>query len=170
MKKILFLFVCLPLLSFSQSKKVSRTLNKVEFNIRNFDASQPIMIEQLNDDTNLSGEFENSFFNEGFNIISNRIANEIVEFKNPLNTNNESITIEKYREVSAVYVLTISGRTRLDTGCGGSVPSSITGRIIDMLNEGKLVGTFRFSQGNLEGKCASDIAEAVAFKLKSMLN
>ena len=41
-------------------------------------------------------------------------------------------------------------------------------RIIDLLNEGRLVGTFRFSQSGFEGKCASDIAEAVAIKLKNL--
>lgn len=171
MKKLFVLFLLFPLLTFSQSNKVSKILKKLEFKVRNFDSSQPIMIDRLSDDiTDLSGEFENSFFMEGFNVISNKVASEIVEFNNPLNQNNESIKIQKYTEVKSVYVLTISGKVRADTGCGGVVPSSITGRIVDMLNEGSLVGTFRFSQSMWEGKCASDIAEAVAIKLKSISN
>ena len=171
MKKLTLLLLFIPLVSFGQSKKAKRILNKnsVDFKIRNFDSSQPMMIDRLeNDYTNLAGEFENALFFEGYDIISNRVAKEIVEFNNPLNKDTESVKIEKYTEVNAVYVLTISGQMRRDTGCGGVVPANITGRIIDLLNDGKLVGTFRFSQGNLEGKCASDIAEAVAFKLKSL--
>ena len=168
-KFLLIIFIISPMLFFGQSKKLERTLKKVEFKIRNFDSSQPIMIDRLsNDVTNLSGEFENSLFMEGFDIISNRVAQQIVEFNNPLNESNENIKIQKYTEVKAVYVLTISGTFRADTGCGGKVPSNITGRIIDMLNDGKLVGTFRFSQGGFEGKCASDIAEAVAYKLRTL--
>tara|TARA_B100000767_G_C19444344_1_gene401329 strand:- start:60 stop:575 length:516 start_codon:yes stop_codon:yes gene_type:complete len=169
MKKIILLLLFIPLVSFGQSKKVKKIAKKMEFKIRSFDSSQPIMVDRLdNDTTNLSGEFENSLFMEGYEVISNRVAKEIVEFNNPLNQKNESIRVEKYNEVKAVYVLTVSGTVRADTGCGGFVPSRITGRIVDMLNDGKLVGTFRFSQGGFEGKCASDIAEAVAFKLRSL--
>ena len=169
MKKLLLLLLFLPLVSLGQSQKAKRILKRIEFKIKNFDASQPIMVDKLeNDATNLSGEFENALFMENYNIISNRVAQEIVEFNNPLNQENKNIKIQKYTQVSAVYVLTISGTVRADTGCGGVVPSRITGRIIDMLNDGKLVGTFRFSQSGFEGKCASDIAEAVAFKLRSL--
>lgn len=169
MKKILLLLLIVPALSYGQSNKVKKILKKIEFKVRNFDASQPISLDNLdNDSTNLVGEFENALFFEGFDIISNRVASDIVEFNNPLNEDNNNIKISKYTEVNSVYILTISGATRADTGCGGTVPSSITGRIIDMLDDGKLVGTFRFSQSMWEGKCASDIAEAVAIKLKEI--
>ena len=169
MKKILLLLMFIPIVSLGQSKKAKRILNKIEFKIKNFDASQPIMVDKLdNDATNLSGEFENALFMENYDVISNRVAQEIFEFNNPLNAENTNIKIQKYTQVTAVYVLTVSGTVRADTGCGGVVPSRITGRIIDMLNDGKLVGTFRFSQSGFEGKCASDIAEAVAFKLRSL--
>ena len=169
MKKLLLLLMFIPLVSLGQSKKAKKILKKIEFKIKNFDASQPIMVDKLgNDTTNLSGEFENALFMEDYEVISNRVAQEIVEFNNPLNEENKNIKIQKYTQVKAVYVLTVSGTVRADTGCGGVVPSRITGRIIDMLNDGKLVGTFRFSQSGFEGKCASDIAEAVAFKLRSL--
>ena len=169
MKKLILLLLFIPILSHSQSKKVKRTLKKIEFKISNFDASQPIMVDRIgNDITNISGEFENALFMEGFDVISNRVATEIVEFNNPLNKENDKIRVEKYTGVKAVYVLTVSGSTRADTGCGGVVPSRITGRIVDMLNDGKLIGTFRFKHGQFEGKCSSDIAEAVIYKLRSL--
>ena len=168
-KKLIFTLLFVPILSFGQSKKAKKILKKIEFKIKNFDASQPIMVDKLgNDTTNLSGEFENALFMQDFDVISNRVAQDIVEFSNPFNKENKNIKIQKYTQVKAVYVLTVSGAVRADTGCGGVVPSRITGRIIDMLNDGKLVGTFRFSQGGFSGKCASDIAEAVAFKLRSL--
>jgi hypothetical protein len=169
MKKIILLLLFIPFVSFSQSNKTKRVLKKIEFNIKNFDASQPIMVDNLNNDrTNLEGEFETSLFMEGYDVISNRVAEEIMEFNNPLNEKNDIIKIRKYTKVYAVYVLTVSGTWRADTGCGGVVPNRITGRIVDLLNEGRLVGTFRFSQGQFEGKCSSHVAEAVAIKLKSL--
>lgn len=171
MKRILILLLFFPLISLGQSKKSKKIIKKIEFKIRNFDASQPISLDKIgNDNTNLVGEFENALFFQGFDVVSNRVALDIVEFSNPLNRDNNSIKLSKYTEVKSVYVLTISGANRPDTGCGGIVPSRITGRIIDMLNNGKLVGTFRFSQSIWEGKCASDIAEAVAIKLYEISN
>lgn len=169
MKQLLVILLLTPALAFGQSRKVKRILKKMEFKIKNFDASQPISLEKTdNDGANLRGEIESALFFQDFNVVSNRVATDIIEFNNPLDKENKKIEISKYTKVKSVYVLTISGATRTDTGCGGIVPSRITGRIIDMLNEGKLVGTFRYSQTNWESKCASDIAEAVAIKLKEI--
>ena len=168
MKKLLLLLLLIPIVCFSQSSKVKSALKKVQMNVRNFDASQPISLDKISNSTNLGAEFENALFYYGFDVISNRVAQNIVEFDNPLNPDVDKIIIKKYTNVKSVYVLTISGRERADTGCGGVVPSSIIGRIIDMKNDGKLVGTFRFSQSNWGGKCASDIAEAVVIKLKEI--
>ena len=168
-RRLIILLLLFPISNFAQSNKVKRTLKKIEFNMKSFDSSQPIMVDRLDyDQTNLSGEFENALFGEGFEVISNRVASEIIEFNNPNNKQNNKITIEKYTGISAVYVLTVSGSTRWDTGCGGSVPNRVTGRIIDMLNDGKLIGTFRFKQGQFSGVCANVIAEAVALKLRNL--
>ena len=94
MKKILLLLLIVPALSYGQSNKVKKILKKIEFKVRNFDASQPISLDNLdNDSTNLVGEFENALFFEGFDIISNRVASDIVEFNNPLNFYNKNIKI-----------------------------------------------------------------------------
>ena len=168
MKKLLLLsLITLSTISYSQSSKIKRTLKKVDFKIRNYDSSQPIVIERINNDqSDLVGEFEMAFFDYDFNIISNTVATEIIKFNNPLESGNKNITVQKYNSTSAIYKITISGTQREDTGCGGTVPSRVNGRIVDLLNGGALVGTFRFKQGSFEGKCSYDIAQAVVYKLK----
>ena len=158
-----------PFFITAQSKKVKKILksNKLEVVVRDFDTNQPISFDtKSNDRLNLSGEFENALFMAGFNIVSSRVAQEILEYNNPLNENTETVKLQKYTKTKSVYVISVSGDMRRDTGCGGMVPRRITGRIIDLLNDGQLVGTFSFSQTNFEGKCAQYIAEAVAIKLK----
>ena len=168
MKKLLLLsLIILSTISYSQSSKIKRTLKKVNFKIRNYDSSQPIVIERVNNDqSDLVGEFEMAFFDYNFNVISNTVAKEIIKFNNPLESGNQNITVQKYNSTSAIYKITISGTQRRDTGCGGTVPSRVNGRIVDLLNGGALVGTFRFKQGSFEGKCSYDVAQAVAYKLK----
>ena len=170
MKKLLLLhLIILSTISYSQSSKIKRTLKKVDFKIRNYDPSQPIVIERVsNDQSDLIGEFEMAFFEYDFDIISNTVAREVIEYNNPLESGNKNITVQKYTSTRAIYKITISGTQRRDTGCGGNVPSKVNGRIVDLLNGGALVGTFKFKQGGFEGKCSSDIAQAVAYKLKHL--
>ena len=157
--------------SFSQSAKAKRILqsNKLKVVVRDFDPTQPISLENKDQDRlNFVGELETALFVEGFEVISAMSAQEILSFNNPLYENTEQVEVKKYKETKSVYVITTSGTLRADTGCGGRVPASITGRIVDLLNDSKLVGTFNFSQGKLEGKCMSDVAEAIAIKLREV--
>ena len=68
MKKLLLLsLIILSTISYSQSSKIKRTLKKVDFKIRNYDSSQPIVIERVNNDqSDLVGEFEMAFFDYNF--------------------------------------------------------------------------------------------------------
>jgi hypothetical protein len=51
MKKFLLLsLIILSTISYSQSSKIKRTLKKVDFKIRNYDSTQPIVIERVNND------------------------------------------------------------------------------------------------------------------------
>ena len=170
MKKVMLIFLIAPILSFGQSKKIQKILKKnLTMNVRGFDSSQPISVEIIrNDEMDTEGNFENALFSYGFDVISNRTAEVIKSIGNPLDLKNQDIKIRKYSNYKSVYVLTLSSQSRADTGCGGRVPSNLTGRIVDLFDEGSLVGTFRFKQGNFEGKCMSDVAEAIAYKLSSM--
>ena len=82
--------------------------------------------------------------------------------KNSLSANGFKIVTEKK---DAVYVVTISYKHRIDTGCGGRVIKYLNGQIIDAKNNAEIVATFSFSQGSFEGKCASDIMSALAKKI-----
>lgn len=164
---VVFLFNCNQ--SFGQSKRAKRILkNNIEFSLRNFDPTQPISLEKYeNDQIDAIGELENALFSEGFNVISTKVAQDIKSISNPNVLENKNIEITSVQKYKSVYVLTISGNIRSDTGCGGLVPSNLTGRIIDLVNDGQLVGTFKFKQSVLAGKCMSYIAEAVAHGLKN---
>ncbi len=87
----------------------------------------------------------------------------IVDYlKNSLGANGFKITTEK---TEANYVITINYTHRSDMGCGGRVIKELNGQIIDAKNNAEIVASFSFSQGPLEGKCASDIMSALAKKL-----
>ena len=170
MKKILLLLLAVPLLGFGQSKKTKKVLKKIEIKLKDFDVTQPISLNEVpNDKYNIVGEFENALFFQGFEVISNNVALDIVEFDNPLNQVNTSVKIQKYKEVKSVYAIDIKSTFLPSFGmCGGSLPITITGSIIDLLNDGKLVGTFKFERKLFMAPCVGNIAEAFAIKLKEV--
>ena len=169
MKKLILLLLLVPIVSFSQDKRTKKVLKKIELRVRGFDATQPISIEIPNDTYNIGGEFENALFFEEFDMVSNRVASDIVKLNNPLNQNNLDIKLQKYREVKSVYVIDIKAvMLPTLTACGGAMPKTLTGSIIDMLNDGKLVGTFKFKQSNMSSGCLGNVAEAFAIKLKEL--
>ena len=168
MKKLLLLLLFVPIVSSGQSKKTKKVLKKIELKLRDFDVKQPISFKEIpNDKHNIVGEFENALFFQGFEVISNNVALDIVEFDNPLNQGNTNIKIQKYKEVKSVYVVDIKSTFLPSLGmCGGYLPITITASIIDLLNEGKLVGTFKFERKFGLNACVGNVAEGFAIKLK----
>ena len=155
MKKYI-LFAVLTLFTFStfsQSSKSYKVLQKLRFTqAADFDISQPIT---FNDNIGwlFINDFKMIFDYYDFNIISYEEAKNI-----SLSVNN------KY---NSLYEIIIRGNTRPDIGiCNGEVPISIYVKIVDLKNDGKLVASFNFSQGLLEGKCTRNVAEAIVIKLK----
>ena len=171
MKKIfVILIVFVSLNTFAQEK-----LRKLKVVVRDFNKEMPISVASLGQDRlNAVGLLENALFTNGFNVISKSVAKEKAKISNTINEKNNStnqeieIDTKSTTYYNSVYVVEITGTWRADTGCGGVVGSSITGRIIDLVNDGKLVGTFTFSQSGFEGKCTERVMNAVAYELSQL--
>ncbi len=140
------------------------------FVTEDFNPKASITVEGFYDPLMASGALQNGLLLNGFKVVSNRVAQEQAEIiKDAVydeNSESEVITIGNKTYVKSVYVITMSYKSRADTGCGGSVMSVLTGQIVDLASDGELVGTFSFKQGGLEGKCADRIMESLASKLK----
>ncbi|MFN3530250.1 MAG: hypothetical protein ACK417_10060 [Bacteroidia bacterium] len=136
-----------------------------------FDARASITVEALNYDPLIATDaLKNALVMNGFKVISERVAKEKIELSNKGqvtdSTFNQDVSIGKTTYLKSVYVVTLNYQYRADTGCGGSVMSNLSGQIIDLANDGQIVATFSFKQGNFEGKCTSDVMNALAKKLK----
>jgi hypothetical protein len=107
----------------------------------------------------------------GFKVISERMTQERMEFKNKTeinnNTTNQDISIGKTAYIKSSYVVTMNYTGRLEIGCGGQTISSLSGQIVDLNNNGKIVATFSFNQSSFEGKCTTDVMNMIAEIIKN---
>lgn len=170
MKKIINLLLIGLLITFvaqgQEYKKLSVFLTDA------FDPRASITVEALkNDPLVAASSLVNALVMNGFKVISEKVARDKVEISNKGQatdtTFNQDVTMTKSRYLTSVYIVTFAYQSRADTGCGGSVISSMSGQIVDLASDGQIVATFSFKQGNLEGKCTSDVMNALARKLKS---
>jgi hypothetical protein len=138
-----------------------------------FDARASITVEALNYDHLIATDaLKNALVMNGFKVISERVAKEKIELSNKGqitdSTFNQDVSVGKTTYLKSIYVVTLNYQRRTDTGCGGSVMSNLSGQIVDLTNDGQIVATFSFKQGNFEGKCTSDVMNALAKKLKEL--
>lgn len=136
-----------------------------------FDSRASITVEALNHDPLIATDaLKNALVMNSFKVISERVAKEKIELSNhgevTDTTFNQEVSVGRTTYLKSVYVVTLSYQYRPDMGCGGSVMSNLSGQIVDLANDGQIVATFSFKQGNFEGKCTSDIMNALAKKLK----
>lgn len=171
MKKVLLLFAILPFCSFAQDfsnkelKRMKPVLKRSTVKVRNFDAKALVSVEKLNN-TEIEGLVENALFMAGFNVVSNDVAQSSVNMSNPLNEQNKDIKVSSSIQYEAIYVITVSGTLDACLGRCMECVYSFSARIVDLANDGALVGTFKFSGNALTYvACAEDVANALAFKL-----
>lgn len=136
-----------------------------------FDARASITVEALYYDPLIAIDaLKNGLVMNGFKVISERVAKNKVELSNKGQTTdstfNQDVSISKTTYLKSLYVVNLNYQSRADTGCGGAVMSNLSGQIVDLANDGQIVATFSFKQGNFGGKCTSDIMNALAKKLK----
>lgn len=168
MKKIALLVFTILLIQFVNAQNYKK-LNVFVTDF--FDARASITVEALNYDPVLATDaFKNALVMNGFKVISERVAKEKIELNNKGQvtdtTFNQDISLGKTTYLKSIYVVTLNYQRRADTGCGGSVMSNLSGQIVDLANDGQIVATFTFKQGSFEGKCTSDVMNALAKKLK----
>lgn len=168
MKKIALLGFTILLIQFVNAQNYKK-LNVFVTDF--FDARASITVEALNYDPVLATDaLKNALVMNGFKVISERVAKEKIELNNKGQvtdtTFNQDISLGKTTYLKSIYVVTLNYQRRADTGCGGSVMSNLSGQIVDLANDGQIVATFTFKQGSFEGKCTSDVMNALAKKLK----
>lgn len=136
MKKILFI-----ILFFTFASAYAQEFKKLILTVQtNISKEAPIYIEPIDNDRLLLVSYlKGSLEANGFKIVSDR--------------------------KEATYLIKVKYKHRSDTGCGGYVMKEMDGQIMDIKNNAETVATFTFTQGNFEGKCASDILSALARKL-----
>lgn len=167
---LLFLFISTLNICFSQEfskkelKRMKPILKRSTSNFKDFNKEALISVEKTNNEE-IDGLVENALFSGGFQVVSNKVAKESLNITNPLNPNNENIEVSKSITFKSVYVITIScnifNESVIGRSCGAYI-KSFTARVVDLANEGKLVGTYKFS-GHLE--CLEDVANTFVYSL-----
>jgi hypothetical protein len=138
-----------------------------------FDSRASITVEALKQDPLIATDaLKNALVMQGFKVISERVAKEKVELSNKGQisdtTFNQDMSVSKTTYLKSVYIITLKYQWRPDMGCGGLVMNNLSGQIVDLANDGQIVGTFSFKQGSFEGKCTSEVMNALAKKLKEL--
>lgn len=138
-----------------------------------FDVRSSITVKALEKDPLISTDaLKNALVMNNFKVISETVAQEKIELNNKGSVNdstfNQDISLSKTNYLKSIYVVTLNYQYRADTGCGGAVISNLSGQIVDLANDGQIVATFTFTQGNLGSKCTSTVMNAVAKKLKEL--
>ena len=163
-----------PLISFSQDfnkkelKRIDKILKRSKSAIRNFDKNAFISVQKLNNGE-LEALIENALFIAGFEIISNDVAQSKVTLSNPLNTENKDLELSSSEEYNSVYVITVDGSYVSAIGRCMKALVSFTARIVDLADEGKLVGTFQYTGNAMtSAACDTDVANAFIYKLSEL--
>ncbi len=175
MKKFLLLIalIIIPLITYSQNftkkeiKRIEKVLKKSNSKIRGFDKNSLISVEKIGN-SEIEADIETAFFMAGFEVVSNKVAKEAVNISNPLNESNENIEISRSTTYKSVYVITVSGKYYTEPVLGRCQNPLLgfSARIVDLANEGKLVGTFAFSVGSVySARCSKDVVNAFTYEL-----
>ncbi len=138
-----------------------------------FDSRASITVEALKQDPLIATDaLKNALVMQGFKVISERVAKERIELNNKGQISdtafNQDMLVTNTTYLKSVYVITLQYQWRPDMGCGGSVMSNLSGQIVDLTNDGQIVGTFSFKQGSFKGKCTAEVMNALAKKLKEL--
>ena len=170
-----FLYL-IPLVSNSQydkreAKRIKKVLKRTTIKIKDFNLKYPISVENsINDNLGMAKYIEDAMFFEDFEVISNEVVAEIKSIDNPLATENKSIEVQKYLEYPSVFMIEITYRSMPVIARCSEAIVSFQAKIVDLANEGLLVGSFRF-QGNALTyvECPETVAAAFVSALKNNL-
>ena len=147
----------------SDKKKMKKVLKRCEVALRNFEPGSTITIERTGDD--MEGHLETSLFMAGFEIVSHDVAKSSLNIKNEIDGSTQDISISRSTKVNSVYVITVNSKLVPSIKCP-KVVTSFNARIVDLANDGKLIGSFTFNGNMYNYACPGAIADAFALKLK----
>lgn len=148
-------------------KRFDKILKRSSSRIKDFNKDAYISIERLGN-SEIEGLVENALFMSGFEVVSNKVAKDAVNISN---TSDEEIEISRKVSYKSVYVVTVSGQYYLGAILGKCQRGllTFTARIVDLANNGKLVGTFRFSGNALTFiACEEDVINAFVYKISKL--
>lgn len=172
---LVFLFF-VPLFSFSQdfSRQEIQRIEKVlkrsitvlrEFNPASLINGKSLISVEMSGNPEIEEYVENALFRSGFEVVSNQVALDAVKISKSNSKENETSNITAY---NSVYLVKVSGQYFKGTFSGKcqKALSSFSGRIIDLADNGKLVGTFQFAENTMTYvACGEDIGNAFSYKL-----
>jgi hypothetical protein len=174
MKRVLLIFLVLFCFnSYSQNfmtsnkKTIKKVLKRSTCVIRDFNQNNTISVE-INGNA-MEGHIETELFNAGFNVVSKKVAERSLNINNTINENSQNISVSKNTKVKSVYIVTVSSELVPSLKCP-EVVISFNARIVDLANDGALVGTFVFKGSMYKYACPNAIAEAFALKLWEAAN
>lgn len=153
--------------SDKELRRMNPVLKRSTSTIRGFNKDALISIEKTNYQE-IEGFVENALFTAGFQVVSNKVAKEAINISNPLNAKNDTIEVSKSTTFKSVYVITVSGGFYQGPMIGRCQEAliSFTGRVVDLANEGKLVGVFKYSGNAITYvACVEDVANAFVYSL-----
>jgi hypothetical protein len=175
MRKFTF-YILLSLLSFSgfsqelsskEERRMAPVLKRSTFSFREFKKDALITIEKTTY-PEMEGQIENALFTAGFNVVSNKAAQEAITINKSYSSSNDTIEISKNIKFKSVYVITVNGTFYQGAVIGRCQDAllTFTARIVDLAADGKLVGTFKFSGNALTYiACVEDVANALVYSL-----
>jgi hypothetical protein len=153
--------------SSKEEKRMGPVLKRSTSTIRSFNKDALISIERTNY-PEIEGLVENALFTAGLKVVSNKVAKDAVTISNPLSSKNDTIQVSRSTEFKSVYLITVNGSFYQGALIGRCQEAliSFTGRVVDLADEGKIVGVFKYSGNALTYvACLEDVANAFVFSL-----
>ena len=140
-------------LAFLLSFSVIGQVENIEIISRDFNNKLPITVSNydnedvafMNGNSSTTTLFENALFKNGFNIISNSVAVERANVSNTYNSDSQKILYDTKSTTyySSVYLIKLDIAWYKMKGREFR-PDVLSGSVIDLVNEGKIVATFEF--------------------------
>lgn len=164
-----FLSLCVKGQDFSnkEERRMGPVLKRSNSTIRNFNKDALISVERTTSNE-IEGMVENALFTAGFQVVSNKVARDAVTVNNTRGTKGDTLEIARTITFKSVYVITVSGNFYQGAVIGKCQDAllTFTARVVDLANEGKIVGVFKFSGSAITYvACVEDVANAFAYTL-----
>lgn len=173
---VLTILFFVPFSTFSQdfSRQEIQNIEKVlkrsisvirEFNATSLVNGTSLISVELTGNSEIESYVENALFRSGFEVVSNQAAQDAVKV---LKSNGNEIEPSNSTTYNSIYSVKVSGqyfKGAFSGKCQRAL-SSFTARIVDLADNGKLIGTFQFAENTISYvACGEDIGNALTFKL-----